>query len=328
MSSNIVALSDRELSSGSIQPYLHIGVEELSFRHARVSPAHIALLSQCPRLRRIDLACSHRVGEAVVRGLSKLPSLEAIDLSGCPRVSEFSLSHLGALPHLRELRLEACIQMTNAAVGPILSLTKLEKLAVGYTRIDHEGLDRLRRSAALRTLSLGGFTLIPASEIETFVRRCHFSQTTVEVEDGAWNVRPSPAPHELDDELVVDYRGRYHLFNGDFTKRQRVHREASTLRLGGCIAVTDVGLRALVEIFPNLALLDLDYTQVTSRGASALSALRSLKTLFLRSTPVDDDVSGVLLELPKLERVWLGGTRVSEALRDRIRERRPELRIE
>ena len=62
-----------------------------------------------------------------------------------------------------------------------------------------------------------------------------------------------------------------------------------------------------------LTRLDLDHTEITDAGLSALNHLTGLQTLVLNETPVTDEGLSALTGLTDLQTLFLSGTRITKA---------------
>jgi hypothetical protein len=77
----------------------------------------------------------------------------------------------------------------------------------------------------------------------------------------------------------------------------------------------DAGLTTAIPHLVKMApqVIELDGTCVTSKGVALLEQVPGLNTLFLKDTPVDEEVLRALARFPSLEYVDLKGTRVTRA---------------
>ncbi len=91
--------------------------------------------------------------------------------------------------------------------------------------------------------------------------------------------------------------------------------------------VDDAGLVGL-ETLPQLRLLRLYGSGVTSEAIKHLSGSVCLELLDLRDTSVDDEGLQTLVGLPRLRNLYLAGTHVSEAGAERLRAERPEMKVD
>ena len=76
--------------------------------------------------------------------------------------------------------------------------------------------------------------------------------------------------------------------------------------------ITDAGLKALARC-TNLRTIDLTRTAVTSAGLTSLAKLEKLESVNLTETAVDDEGVATLKKLPALKRLWLFGTKATQA---------------
>ena len=92
--------------------------------------------------------------------------------------------------------------------------------------------------------------------------------------------------------------------------------------------VTDGGVEAMVESLTELRHLCLSETKVTGECLPRLGVLRELEDLQLDHTLIDDETIKGLPELPKLTKLTLSGSRVSNAALEELHQSRPGLTIE
>ena len=91
-------------------------------------------------------------------------------------------------------------------------------------------------------------------------------------------------------------------------------------------SVTDAGLVVLASL-PRLVKLDLSRSAIGDAGVAHLAGLKELRTLNLYETAVTDESLKVIQDLPALEAVYLWKSQVSEAAAKKLREARPELKV-
>jgi hypothetical protein len=99
----------------------------------------------------------------------------------------------------------------------------------------------------------------------------------------------------------------------------------ATLDLGRT-RITDEALSTVANM-PRLVKLDLRQTNVTDEGLKHLAGLQNLRSLNLFKVNITDESIELLSGLKKLETVYLWQSKVSPAGAQRIRDRRPELRV-
>ncbi len=125
-------------------------------------------------------------------------------------------------------------------------------------------------------------------------------------------------------ELDAQYRQFMQLEDADLAALAKPNRVEYLVLCG--TRVTDAGLARLPRL-PRLSWLDLAGTAVTDRGLEHLLRLSALRRLDLSHTAVTGEGLAVLERLPKLERLFLRGTQVAPAAVERLRKRRPGLKV-
>lgn len=71
---------------------------------------------------------------------------------------------------------------------------------------------------------------------------------------------------------------------------------------------------------PSLADLDISYSAVTAQGIEALTALKSLHTLYVNDTGLADEAANHFKNMPALKVLFLNGTKVSDKCLDQLAE--------
>ena len=76
-----------------------------------------------------------------------------------------------------------------------------------------------------------------------------------------------------------------------------------------------------------LTFLNLGFTKITTEGVANLKGLTELRDLSLYDTLVDDRALPILAALPKLKRLSLNDSRVTESGIQWLQQKRPDLKI-
>jgi beta-lactamase regulating signal transducer with metallopeptidase domain/Leucine-rich repeat (LRR) protein len=209
--------------------------------------------------------------------LNKIPGLW---LDSC---TDSDVKHLAGLRNLHLLYLPETA-ITDAGLESLQGLTGLEELGLENTRVTDAGLAHLKGLTKLRVL---------------YLARTRITNAGLQYLKGLTNLRGL----DLNETQITD-AGLQHL--AGLTK-------LSWLRLNGT-RVTDTGLEHLQRLTA-LASLQLGDTQVTARGFARLKALPSLGEMHLNSRTITDDadLANLVDSLPRLTRLNLGGTPITDA---------------
>ncbi|KAL6064117.1 Dynein regulatory complex subunit 6 [Balamuthia mandrillaris] len=118
------------------------------------------ILSQCPRLRCLDLSHSNGLTDDCVRAIAKNAShLQSVNFSSCPKITDRSVCELlfRCSRNLREISFHKCHQLTDAAFQHISDCWKLSSVDLSKCpRITDKTLSGLGRCHQLRRLYMCG----------------------------------------------------------------------------------------------------------------------------------------------------------------------------
>ena len=178
-----------------------------------------ALAESCPLLRRVDLSGCIKLTDAGVGAIaSRCACLRALSLAGCRGLTDDALLQVG-------VQCPTLAALSISGVGPTVSDAGIHAVAVGA-------------AAALRMLDLGACAAIGDGAVLALALHC-------------------PGLRSLDLSALSDDPRRY-LTDRGVRALSRGCRGLGRLRLGGCIGVTDSGLRAALRLLPTLELLSVD----------------------------------------------------------------------
>jgi hypothetical protein len=217
--------------------------------------------------------------EALAR-LGGLPKLRCLLLCKT-QTSNDGLKHVGELRHLEELFMWDAREVTDAGIAHLADLRRLQYLHCSNSQITDESLRVLATLPRLKGLSLQGnrFTdkgLFYVRDMTQLTQLCVGLNPDREDEDG------SSGPGRLHHNSRTEPRNAQ-----DFDFAQYGAIALPSRKPPSRKPITDDGL-VYVRKLVNLELLDLQKTQVTSRGLKNLEDLKNLKELWLSDSAVTD----------------------------------------
>jgi internalin A len=246
-----------------------------------VGDGAMRVLARLPKLRILRLRLT-KVTDAGLAELADCRSLTYLGLAGT-RVSDAGLVHLTKLPLLEDLALGVYNEgahITNEGLRTVGKLTNLTSLDLSGTKITGEGLIHLKDLQKLKTLSLDST-------------------------DIAENDLAHLAPLQSLERLRL-----YTKHNTTDVAAAHLARLKSLRDLTDHLYVTDQGV-ALLASMPNLEDITLNGEQVTDASRDNIAGMKSLKWLWFQECPISDATLEAIGELPNLEFLTLGQTRVT-----------------
>ncbi len=252
-------------------------------------------LAQCRRLTnvvRLHVDRSSVSGEGL-ESVASFTRLRSLSLAGS-RVDDAALQHLQGMRQLEVLDLGGT-RVTSAGLRHLAGLDRLRVLRLGHTRVSDDGLAHLARLSALSELNLCGTAVAGAG-----LKHIAFLRGLEILDLGETGTT---------DDALAWLRG---------TIRLRVVHLSGT-------RITDQAMSHALQ-WPHLDTLWLDETAITDAALAGVSSLPRLKELDLRRTAVSD--AGLArLHGTGLARLWLMGSRVTQAGVRSLRDARPNCRI-
>ncbi len=232
--------------------------------------------------------------------------LEHLSLAGLKiqdETVEFIVAHC---PHLRELNLDGCSRITDRSLKAIATLQKLERLNLRYCKVSDEGMKALRNHPTLRFLDVekvsgedeGGLTDDAFESIGTIANLeelCVMSQDKF-TDKGLEKLKGSTKLQKLDVSFTK--------VTGSFLASLYRLTALCYLRMSNCpnlkgSAIIHIqAFRQMKELsfndspigndavgylvdLPELAELDICYTQVTNAVVSHIDKMRALQELYI-----------------------------------------------
>ena len=141
-------LSDEGLAAIADLPQL----SSLNIAGTEVSDSGVAVLKQLPRLEQLHLGWT-AVGDAGCSEISKLASLKILELRKTA-VTNQGLESLGRMSSLHALGLQETAVTSDGLLHLEGLSSTLQRLDLGYTRVDSDAVAILKRMVSLRTLVL------------------------------------------------------------------------------------------------------------------------------------------------------------------------------
>ncbi len=305
-----------------------------------VSNEDLTFLTNLPALEGLDVF-GENIGDAGVGHLRNIKSLKTLVL-GDTKITDSGLKVLGNLPNLEYLWLTGT-GVTDAGLKDLTGLRKLKVLRLPV-RITNEGLKSISRMQAVEELDISdsescNFECLRT--IGTMPQVRILNLRGLKITDGSLEFIKNQKLIELN-LSSTEIRGPGFIHLKELTNLR-------TLYLHGA-AINDDGLFFIGKL-SGLEYLNLGKTGISDAGLSKLGGLTALKELILMETsvtakgikkimhlsvenlvlnrcPVGNELVDILIEMKSLKSVELEGTKVSESSLRRLREQRPNLRIE
>lgn len=275
----------------------------------------------------LAVVCPSSIVDADLIAVGRLRRPESVELREAAAITDEGLRHLSGLSGLKHLGMSRT-QVTSRGLAHLARLTTLESLNLNGTQVDGDGLKHLRGLTILQSLDLSGTRVDGAGlkHLRGLVRlkELHLGGTRVDGPALA-HLRGLVHLQRLDlDGTRVDGAAMEHL-------RGLTELHYLSLMLTD---VDDAGLERLQGL-TNLETIRLGETLVTDDGLEALAASPRLHWVELFDPTLDDAVctdddpritdAGLarLIQLPRLVRLSLAGSRLTEARIDGLQELRP-----
>ena len=281
---------------------------------AAASDVLLATLQQVrqgyPAIGRIDLGESYsRIGyttEEHMRLMPSFPSLRSVSLARCVSVTDISPLH--SLTSLTKLNLDGCKSILEAGFACLSSLTSLQQLDLGSTKINDEALARLSRSlTALTKLNLddcsrisgSGFACLSSlTSLESLVLRSTYQKTKIDDKSLAGLSSTLTALTVLNLEKCRKISRLGFACLSSLTSLQKLDLESTKIN-DEALARLSSTLTALTELNLNCCF------SIPGPGFACLSSLTSLESLVLQKTKIDDEsltgLSSTLTALTSLD---------------------------
>jgi Leucine-rich repeat (LRR) protein len=282
------------------------GLETLSVVRTKVTDAELAGLAECPKLREISVNDTGVDGSFLAKlgGLkniarfgfdgSQLNDEGAASLSLFPvlhflsvrntRITAATIPHIAKCSRMTELYLSG-LALADGSLAPFAELKSLKILILDDARLSPTAFPEIARCTSLETLGL-----------------LHTSIT----DDDARHIALLP-------NLTVLGLADTAVSGAAFSSLAKTGRPLKTLYLDRGCPVTEVGVEALVNAFPNLSTLEIQANTLTPAAAASLARLRSLSVLRLRGRGVNDTWAEKIAAMNNLVELDLSGTGVTDA---------------
>lgn len=284
----------------------HVGVRDASYEWLWPGPPTVRGLTISSRATDDDLRtlrgwtdlfelsiASEQISDAGLAHLTQLKSLSTLELRS-PRVTDAGLAHLSRLTTLRALSLRRA-HVSRDGLTRLSLLPMLYQLVLADCPITDDDLMSLRGLPAIKVLDLSGTQL---------------------TDEGLAQLQASVKLISLDlARTRITGRGLPSL---------RPFTSLGSLNLSGT-ELTDEGLRNLRGLSVNILLLD--DTSISDQGLAALNTVW-LHGLSVRRTKISDAGIDHLRRQAFLRRLNLGGTNITEAAKQQLRDLLPICDVE
>ncbi|XP_074598743.1 uncharacterized protein LOC141853334 [Brevipalpus obovatus] len=287
----------------------------------------LQILKKCPRLKRLDLNGSLKVGKVTVDIVGRCcPMLEIIHF-GRTDLTKISLQNFAMqCSGLKQIYLNGCYKMTEENLCGLLKVaSELERLGIcGWNKISGQCLHHLSR---LKDLFFCHCEEISAKIFAKLAEKCHSSMErfgagyiSLKALSVVCNSFPNLKTLWLDElyrEVTFysfDHISKlekleelyiapllYGIDDKKFINLLKSCPRLKVLRLLRSIYLTDKGISKISKFCKDISYLDLSQSKITSRSFSSLSQLDLLRGLSLDGTNItDEDVEKLLKACPKL----------------------------
>jgi hypothetical protein len=310
----IADLGNTRVGARTVAALRGLPLHELFLDHTRVRGEIASLAPLAPALVRFDAAgTSHHPTDAELAWLAGAPHLVELGLSGA-RLHDALALRLVALPELRELRL-ADTAITAATVRAVAARSELEEVDLADSPVDDASAAALLAAPAMRILRLDATPITdaalagPAGEalVELYLSHTAVTDAGLAVLDRL--------PH-----LVA--LGLGHTAIGDAALPRIAALAALRTLVLTRTAASPAALCRLAAL-PALERLYLDQTAADDTVAAALGSAMgramgraggALRVLHLEGSQVSDAGVAALHDLPELDELTLGDTRIHDAI--------------
>lgn len=281
-------------------------VVAVSFESSWIADSDLQQLASFSDLRRLNLAHT-RLTDPGFRELKSLPNVTELNLYFAEQIGDGAMAVVRNWKNLKRLNLRGT-KVTDAGVALLAEHPSLEAIDVGYSLFTDNGFEFLTSIPNLKEVAAGGNKLTDV---------------------GLNTLRQIPGLRVLD--LSGAQRTDSGLWAATVTDRGletiALFKNLEKLFLRAA-KITDAGSHQLSAL-QNLKVLELADTQLSASGLGFVSQLKSLEELSLARSPrVDDKAIEALASAPALKWVDLEGTKVTEDGVRKLRERRPQLKVE
>ncbi|KAJ3050295.1 hypothetical protein HK097_008748 [Rhizophlyctis rosea] len=257
------------------------------------------LASTCPQLRRVNISMTavSQVGIAKILGIKSMKVLKvaSVKLAGDKFWMDFAAASEGSeRATLTNLKIASNDVITDKGLTALIQAvgSKLETVDVNSTRISNLTAVLAPCLQTLQKLNISA----------TKPRSVAVLHETISRLDNIGNLRKlsmQRSPKLQMNQTTVDHLSP-------------LFRNLTHLRLANNPGITD--MRAIIENAQNLEFLDVQNCGLTTRSFEAIEGIgynMNLKALDVSGTRVDEGVGELLGRFSRLERVWLGNTRVT-----------------
>jgi Leucine-rich repeat (LRR) protein len=171
-----ISLTGEEITDAAIEPLLELSsIVRLRLPQTRITDSTLAKLADKGSLRLLDLTDVTTIGQEGVVSIGKMSKLVELNLMNTP-VNDESIASLSGLTALKKLRLRGTkitgdnilaladmpivdLELSesnfgNAGMEAIAKMPKLEKLNLWLTKVDDQGLAKLKGKTSLKQLNL------------------------------------------------------------------------------------------------------------------------------------------------------------------------------
>lgn len=321
--------------------FQEVAMVELPDEHP-LTAADLAVLADCPGLRRLEVGCVRNVGDGF-RHLAGLRSIREVQVNG-PGLDDAMLAAIGELPTLEKLAIRDGTELTDAGLRALRPLTRLVHLWIneapkvtgnglapliernpGLTRVDLEDT-----GADDRTLAAVG--RLPSLEILDLDRTRISDRGLAELARARTLIFLDLNETAIGDAGLAHLAGLREMVGLELAKtritaagmRHLARLPLTELRLEGS-TVDDAGLRALRPLAGTLSSLYLNDTRVTDAGIAHLAGFEDLSWLELERTRVTDASVPTLVAFPKLRLLELKGTATTAGGHAKVQGAHPEM---
>jgi len=271
----------REDSLASLEGLTQLSVLSVAFYQGKFGPRSSGMLTGLGMLQHLDLQGSVHVDQHMLQAVGRLSCLQSLHLSRCSKVDDEGLQGISGLPGLHTLNISNCFKVTDVGLQHVVRITTITHLlAQQCSEITDAGLLALGQLLQLKVLDLSCCEKLTGSGFSSFGNSSKLLTITLNgcaalSDVGLREIGKVTTVTKLDlsncpllSDEGVSYLGRMHNLTG--------------LDLAQCTQVGDVGLLAIAASMACLATLKLNgCLRVTDAGVAQLGVLTSLLTLHM-----------------------------------------------
>ena len=251
--------------------------------------------AQAIRLLRARCRLLHTLSVAGFVGTEKLITEVKVDAQQQRQMGDWVFAEIAAIKGLERLELKRCT-VSAAALGYLQEAVALESIRLDGSSIDDAGLRQLGKVPHLKRIALSETKITDAALTEL-------------------------AKHHELASLVLDHTA----LTGKGIQALRSLKNLKYISLKHC-QVGDVEMEQLAGM-ASLESVAVDGTQVGDRGVGTLAKLPHLKWLSLAACAISDEGAAELLKAPNLAFCKIDLDRVSEAMKDKLRQHLLAVRV-